>query len=142
MTSSDDVIAAIDSDYRDAINSAAKCFRGYFGQLRSASRAELKPLLDYLASERPLGIGERRELVLLLSGELGRLSGRAPRKREETQRRVAMHNRYRAVMTELRQSRAPSPRQENAIAVVAREFHCSAEWVRQIIRDPKMRKFS
>jgi hypothetical protein len=133
---------AIDADFGDAIRLAAEAFKGFHSQLRSASQAELKPLIEYLGSGQEIGPAERRELIALLSGEVGRAGGRRRRKLAETWQRQNLHERYGAVMKELKQSGRPRPHQDIAIGIVAKEFNYTHAQVRQILRDKKMRKIS
>jgi len=80
-----------------AIHSAARAFSGHNAHFRRESRNELKPLLDYLLSDRPINVGERHQLVLLLSGEEYALREGGPlMSNEEMQRQQCMFSDFRS----------------------------------------------
>ena len=128
MTSSDAApLYAIDTEFCHAIMRAAKVFHDMGSKLQAsaADGGDIRPLVDWLLSNRALEAGERRELAGLLSGEFSRPRGRSSRKYEVRDERRKILDRYNLHMAELK-SQHVSPRQSKAIEIVVAEFPKSA----------------
>ncbi len=131
---------AVDTEFCHAVMRAAKVFRDMGSKLEAAAAegGDLAPLIAWLRSgNRPIAMGERLELVDLLSGQWSNRVGRSPLKYEDRDERRRILDRYDQAMAELK-AQSVWPRQDQAIAIVVGEFpKFSTDKVRDIIKNRK-----